>query len=301
MSLPDAAFGAARVKAQGKLNLRLRVLAREASGYHQLETVFARIDLADDVIVRVGERDYTLDGSGVSLGPTDRNLAWRAGRAFAKRCGWPSGFAITLEKRIPVGGGLGGGSADAGAVLRALNALAPSPLAEHELLQLAVDLGADVPYLTTTLPVALAWGRGERIIPLAELPELSVVLFTPPFGVSTPDAFGWLADRRASLGVVPEAALLLNPEEPFDWHVMARLYANDFEHEVSLRFPELGAALSRLRAAPGTNVVMTGMTGTGSTLFAITRDPAPEFAVPSGWIAMRTTVCAPVAGVELLP
>jgi 4-diphosphocytidyl-2-C-methyl-D-erythritol kinase len=299
---PDGTFRTARVAAQGKLNLRLRILAREASGYHQLETVFARIALADDLVVRVGGRDRSLDGSGAALGPSDRNLAWRAALAFAERCGWPQGFAITLEKRIAVGGGLGGGSADAGAVLRALNALAPAPLREHELLQLAIALGADVPYLTTTFPIALAWGRGERMLPLPQLPERGVVLFTPPFGVTTAAAFGWLAESRTSSGGTPEAAVMLNPGEPCDWNVLARLYENDFEHVVSRHFPELGTALRQLRDAAGIDALVCGMTGSGSTLFMITSNPGVvEFAVPAGWTVTHTTVCAPVAGVELLP
>src|SRR5207253_289491 len=83
----------------------------------------------------------------VDTGPTERNLAWRAALAYADATGWPNGFAIEIEKRLPVGGGLGGGSADAGAVLRCLNALAPSPLGVSALLSIAAPLGADVPFL----------------------------------------------------------------------------------------------------------------------------------------------------------
>ena len=126
----------ARVTAQAKVNLALRILAREGSGYHQLETVFCRVDLGDRVTVRTGMRGRSLDCAGArmpaeGLGPVERNLAWRAAVAFAEAAGWPSGFAIELEKEVPTGGGLGGGSADAGAVRRALNAVAPAPLASE--------------------------------------------------------------------------------------------------------------------------------------------------------------------------
>ena len=153
---------AARVAAQAKINLGLRVLARETSGYHGIETVFQRLALADDVRVRITDGPRTLDTRGADVGPTEKNLAWRAALAMHAATGWPAGFAITIEKRIPVGAGLGGGSADAGAVLRALNALAPHPVSELELMRIAAPLGADVPFLTGTASLAMAWGRGER-------------------------------------------------------------------------------------------------------------------------------------------
>ena len=155
----------ARVEAQAKLNLFLRILAREESGYHQIETLFCRIALADTVKVRIAASGRSIDAVGAripasGLGPPDQNLAWRAAVAYAEATGFPGGFEISIEKRIPVGGGLGGGSADAGAVLRALNVLNPRPVPGAELLRLAVSLGADVPFLTQDeTPLALGWGR----------------------------------------------------------------------------------------------------------------------------------------------
>ena len=116
---------AARIAAQGKINLGLRVLAREAGGYHQLETVFARLALADIIEVRITDGERKLDVKGGDTGPLDKNLALRGALAFISATGWPPGFSISLQKNIPIGAGLGGGSADAGGVLRALNALAP--------------------------------------------------------------------------------------------------------------------------------------------------------------------------------
>src|SRR6476620_6036955 len=166
---------AARVAAWATLNLALRLLARAASGFHDLETLFCRIALADDVIVRVGEgseRSLSCTGDALpegGLGAPEANLAWRAAEAYAAFDNWPRGFAIEIEKRIPVGGGLGGGSADAGAVLRALDALSPSPLG-FRLAELGAELGSDVPFLTLESPYALAWSRGERLMPLPTLP-----------------------------------------------------------------------------------------------------------------------------------
>src|SRR5215831_4697736 len=134
--------------AQAKVNLFLRVLAREADGYHQLETLFCRLELGDDVTVRVAVTGRSLDCTGEALppdglGPVERNLAWRAAERYAEATGWPNDWAIEIAKRIPVGGGLGGGSADAGAVLRCLNRLAPTPCSDDELVAIAAPLGAD--------------------------------------------------------------------------------------------------------------------------------------------------------------
>jgi len=172
----------ARVAAQAKINLRLRVLARETSGYHSIETVFLRLALADDVVVRVGDdvRGRTLDCGGAAmpsdgLGAVETNLAYRAACAYGEATGWPDRFAIELTKHVPVGAGLGGGSADAGAVLRALEAMSPAPLGRR-LVELAPLLGADVGFMTIDSPMALAWGRGERLLPLPVLASRPVVL-----------------------------------------------------------------------------------------------------------------------------
>ena len=144
----------ARVAAQAKVNLLLRVLAREDSGYHGIETIFLRLSLADDVVVRVGEdirgRSLDCDGDAIpegGLGPAEDNLAYRAACAYGDATGWPSTFAIEVTKKIATGAGLGGGSADAGAVLRALDVMSPSPLGKR-LAELAPSLGADVAFMT---------------------------------------------------------------------------------------------------------------------------------------------------------
>ena len=126
----------ARVAAQAKVNLLLHVLAREASGYHSIETVFQRLDLADDVAVRIARRDARSTAAVRRCPRSDsvrpNGISPFAPRlAYADATGWPDGFAIELVKHIPAGGGLGGGSADAGAVLRALDALAPHRSAPH--------------------------------------------------------------------------------------------------------------------------------------------------------------------------
>ncbi|HWJ21062.1 MAG TPA: 4-(cytidine 5'-diphospho)-2-C-methyl-D-erythritol kinase [Gemmatimonadaceae bacterium] len=267
---------AASVAAQAKVNLYLRVLAREASGYHQLETLFARLDLADRVVVRVRDDGHrALDCVGpamppAGLGAVESNLAYRAALAYADAAGWPSGFEIAVEKHIPTGGGLGGGSADAGAVLRVLNALNPEPLPQQRLFALASALGADVPFMTAEAPLALAWGRGERMMAFPALPARDVALLVPDFGVSTADAYGWLAERRAAeqegSGARGPAPRMLFPHQFVAWEPVYRLAANDFEPVVLARHPALAAARDALAAA-GARIAL--MSGSGSTLFGV--------------------------------
>ena len=258
----------ARLVAQAKINLGLRVLAREESGYHSIETVYCRLALGDAVTVRVGDAGWTLRCDGPrcpaeGLGPAENNLAYRAAAAFAAEASWPRGCSIELRKEIPPGSGLGGGSADAGAVLRALNALAPEPVSESELTRIAGRLGSDVPFLATTSPMALAWSRGERMLAVPALPERHVAVVLPPTTVSTADAYAWLAATRSTYSprarVLPAAALA-------SWEALAPHTANDFEPVVVARHPEIARALAALRAAGAT---LARMTGSGSGVYGI--------------------------------
>lgn len=287
---------AARVMAQAKINLGLRVLAREANGYHQIETVFARIALADMVAVRITDDERTLVVHGADTGPRERDLAWRAALAFAAATGWPPGFAITVDKHIPVGAGLGGGSADAAAVLRALNALAPHPLSEAELLRLAAPLGSDVPFLASSAAFALAWGRGERLLRLPPLPERSVALVQPGFTVSTADAYAWLDAARRS--TVPEAHLT-GSERFASWESLAPLTENDFEAVISTRHAGIPGIVDALHKA-GASIAR--MTGSGSTIYGIFALPPKAAALSKqvpGTVALTSTVQA-VSPVELV-
>jgi 4-diphosphocytidyl-2-C-methyl-D-erythritol kinase len=258
------------VAAQAKLNLRLRILAREVSGFHQLETLLLRLDLADTVRVRRTPAARTLDVSGDAdpdaIGPVERNLAWRAAVAYADVAGWTDGFALELEKRIPIGGGLGGGSADAGAVLRAMDAMAAKPVGDAALQRIALTLGADVPFLASAHPYALAWGRGERLLALKPPPRRAIVLLVPSFGVNTREAYGWLEAPRASSVPVGDAAGVLTPSALASWKKLAAIAENDFEAVVSTHHPEIGALVHGLRELGCAPAMMTG---SGSVVFGV--------------------------------
>jgi 4-diphosphocytidyl-2-C-methyl-D-erythritol kinase len=288
----------ARVEAQAKINLFLRVLSREDGGYHQLETLFQRIALSDTISVSTGGTGRSLDCRGADTGPAEKNLAWRAALAFADAAGGPGAFQIEIEKRIPVGGGLGGGSADAAAVLRALNALAEKPIDEKTLSSIACALGADVPYLLSTHALAYGAGRGEKIFPLAPLPGHDLLLAIPPFGVSSADAFGWFDSQKAARHSGTRATLPVGRK--LEWRAIAALAANDLEAVVSAKHPEIGV----LRDALRTRGAMIGqMSGSGSTVFGVFETGRISGAAAAierlGARAIQTATVERVADIEL--
>jgi len=287
----------ASIEAQGKLNLFLRVLAREEGGHHQIETLFVRIELADSIRVATDTESRELAVSGMDVGPRDENLAWRAAVAYSEAANWPRGFRIDVEKRIPVGGGLGGGSADAGGVLRALNALAPAPLAPAALATLAFRLGADVPFLATDAPLALGWGRGERLLGLRSLPAREVLLALPPFGVSTAAAFGWYADSRRNAPLVARGPMSIDDLDR--WDAVIKVAANDLESVVIAKHPAVGECREVIERG-GARIAR--MSGSGSTVFGVfDRRPAVDAtAFPAGTTLVPTRTSTSVAAVRLL-
>jgi 4-diphosphocytidyl-2-C-methyl-D-erythritol kinase len=258
------------VRAQAKVNLFLHVLAREESGYHSIETLFHRIDLCDDVEVRLapaGERTLACD---VDFGAPARNLAFRAAEHVCREMGSDTGFHISLRKRIPAGAGLGGGSADAGAVARAMARLLGISASER-LIHPVAQLGADIPFLASDAVMALAWGRGERMLALPPLPPRHVVVLMPPFTVSTADAYRWVDAARDAAPTPPR---LISIPDLMSWESVAAEAANGFTAPVSAH---TGAAvilraLGVLRES-GARIAM--MSGSGSALFGVYED-APD-------------------------
>jgi 4-diphosphocytidyl-2-C-methyl-D-erythritol kinase len=287
--------------AQAKINLALRVLAPEPDGYHSIETVFLRLELGDDVELRVTNGKRSLKCFEMRDWPAEGNLAYRAATFFADQTGWPKGFEIEIVKNTPIGGGLGGGSADAAAVLRILNGLAPAPVSEETLFELAGRLGSDVPFLVSDHAMALAWGRGDRLLPLDPLPSRDVQLFFPPFGIDTAQAFALLDETR---GDAPTRSPELTTEMFADWDSAAKNTVNDFEPLMRPRWPEIDALLARGERSG----LFVRMSGTGSTVFKVvgvtTRrvksDSEAGQPVPPGTRSLITRTSTSVVPIELL-
>jgi 4-diphosphocytidyl-2-C-methyl-D-erythritol kinase len=255
--------------APGKVNFGLRILGRRPDGYHLLESLFLPIDLGDDV--RLALRDepgvaLALSGDCAGVPAGGRNLAVRAAEAFLAAAGCAGGVAIELEKRLPSPGGLGGGSSDAGAVLRGLAALLPGRLPPGRLQALALGLGADVPFFLDPRP-ALVGGIGEEIEPTPGLPSFTLLLAHPGDPLATSAVYAQYDASTASLtppGAGPSIRGLLALRE--DARALQSLVVNDLEPPATLLCPVV-AELRKEIEATGASAV--SLSGSGPTLFGV--------------------------------
>lgn len=257
-----------RLAAPAKVNLFLRILARESDGFHGIETLFCLLDLADDVeATPTPTPGVTIEvEGGVETGPPAENLATRAAQAVLDATGRPFGVHLRLVKRIPARAGLGGGSSDAAATLTAVNQLANNAVPRHELLQFAARLGSDVPFFFSGASLALGWGHGERLLRLPPLPAAPVLLVTPPAPIATSAAYGWLDEARQTQG--RRGGVVLDLGVLRSWGDIGRMAGNDFESPVFSHAPAVRAAFEALVL---TRPLVCRLSGSGSTLFAVYR------------------------------
>lgn len=250
------------LRAHAKINLRLVVLAQETSGYHQIETIFCRVGLADDVLIEQGATgELSLEVHGAELGHVEDNLVMRAARSWFDAAGIEPSHRITLRKRIPAGAGLGGGSSDAAATLHGLDRLHANALGEARLLHIAASLGSDVPFFMNDAPLALAWGRGERMLTHRGPGAAHAVIVMPAASVSTGQAYASLGARIGTPGPASmDADVLAN------WDGLANVATNDFERVVLPEIPALTPVLALLR---GHHARIAQLTGSGSAVFGI--------------------------------
>jgi len=267
--------GALTLRAPAKVNLGLRVTGRREDGYHTIDSLFAPLDLADQLTIAVEQGrgasvELVLSGEAAAgLPPGDDNLACRAARAFLDRVQANVAVRIDLDKQIPAGAGLGGGSSDAGAVLRALSELLPGILAPRELAELALGLGADVPFFLAPSPSRVR-GIGEQIDPLAALPALSLLLAHPGVSLDTATVYAaW--DRR-------EAALTRKPPRPtmrpaFGPGLEASALQGLLENDLEPPAVRLCPSIAQLKEQIGSlGALAVGMSGSGATVFGVFED-----------------------------
>jgi len=245
-----------RVRAFAKINLSLRVLGARADGYHELRTIFQSIALHDTLTIRAVRGPFRLICDDPQCPSDGTNLIWRAAERLwraAGRRGAARDIAVDVEKRIPLKGGLGGGSSDAAATLRALARL--WGIDDREVRSAAKDLGADVPYFLEGGTV-LGVERGDLLFPLIDRPAAWVVLVVPEFGVSTKEAFAWFDEAARGGGRSPERLALRAGEE----------LVNDLEAPVAARYPAVARIARALRKA---GAIHAGMSGSGSAVFGL--------------------------------
>ena len=281
------------LRAPAKVNLTLEILARRDDGYHALRSVMIPIGIYDEIVVSPAERlTFTCNAGDL----TGDNLVMRALRA--------AGFgaapvAIHLEKAIPVGAGLGGGSSDAAAVVLAAMHGAFGPAAERDWIALARELGSDVPFFLAETG-ALVEGTGERLTALGALPPWWIVLVAPDVHVDTGDAYRRLAAQRAAQPVAARARsasvslAVVEAVQRHDYAGVIALAGNDFEPLVAGAYPAVAAALAALREAGAPHAMLSG---SGGATFALCADAssarslAERLALPAG----ARSFCVPFA------
>ena len=253
---------------RAKLNYSLDVLSRRDDGYHDLRMVMGSVELCDEVTVALRTDGVSSARSNLPWLPEDgRNLAVRAAEAFFAEVGEPCpGVDIRMVKRVPVGAGMAGGSANAAAVLRALNALTGARLDADALRRIGLQVGSDVPYCVAG-GMALAEGRGEILTPLPDLPECSIVICKPAFSVSTADLFRRIDAH--TLRTHPDTAGLIAALEAGDLAGTAVRMYNVFEEALPRNAAAIRSIRSTLLDAGALGAVMTG---TGSAVFALFAD-----------------------------
>jgi 4-diphosphocytidyl-2-C-methyl-D-erythritol kinase len=260
---PTSTSGAPTLEAPAKLNLTLRVLGRRPDGYHDLESVVATLDWGDRLAFRPAD-GLTLVSRGLPVPAGEENLIVRAAQALERACGPQRGARIDLEKRIPPGRGLGGGSSDAAATLAGLNALWELGLEAEELARIGAEIGSDVPVFFAG-PVAVMRGRGERIEPVgARLPWWALVAW-PDRGNPTARVYEAFDAGGGEAGEGPAATEILSAVAS-SAEDAARYLVNDLERAAAgVRLNNLD--LRRILEQSGARAV--GMTGSGSAYFAL--------------------------------
>lgn len=255
-------------KAYAKLNISLDVTNKRADGFHDMVMVMQSVSLADDVCVTLNDTGTVRAKTSFSYIPGDeRNLAVKAAKRYLSEIGDSEhGAIIEIKKHIPVGAGMGGGSSDAAAVLRAMNKLFNRALSPERLVEISGDVGSDVPFCVVG-GTALAEGRGERLTPLPPLPPCALVILKPEFSISTPELFKKLDTQKTHHH--PDTAGIIEALHAGELLPLCRRIFNVFETVDDRRMREEAELKSALLDEGALGAVMTG---TGSAVFGIFPD-----------------------------
>ena len=281
-----------RIPAYAKVNLRLDVLGKRADGFHELRTIFHTVSLHDNLTLRASHKpgiSLTIQGNpALSQEAVEKNLVYRAVDALRTELKLSSGVELTLQKKIPAGRGLGGGSSDAAAALLGYLQITRKKISKPRLIEIAASLGADVPFFLFG-GRALGIGKGEEIYPLPEIPKCSVLIISPSdIHVPTPDAYRWLQ--------APDLASLTNSDKAHKlyefcalcWSTQGECLSNDFEQAVFQRCPRLGDIKRALLQRGASEALLAG---SGSAVFGIFPSPAKARRAAVGFPHDQAFVC----------
>jgi 4-diphosphocytidyl-2-C-methyl-D-erythritol kinase len=290
-----------RIPAFAKINLRLDILGKRGDRYHELRTIFQTISLHDELRLRTSRNpgiSLTIHGNeALSREPASRNLVYRAVDALKRELKIRGGLEIELHKTIPAGGGLGGGSSNAAAALLGYLRLHRKRLAFERLIEIAVSLGADVPFFLFG-GRALGVNKGDELYPLADIPKHSILVVAPRnIHVSTPEAFRWA--QAPLLASVQSRQLTKSPDNSKLWKFCALCWSaqvgglsNDFERPVFRRHPRLATLKRDLLRAGATEAMLAG---SGSAVFGVFPSPALARRAAVGFPSDQTFVCETIS------
>lgn len=257
------------VLARAKLNLSLDVISRREDGYHDLRMIMQTVELADEIsLIETGESGVQVSTNLCYLPNDERNLAAVACRKFQEATGWAgNGLLIQIKKRIPVCAGMGGGSSDAAAVLRAVNEFSGLNLPLDRLAQIGEQVGSDVPYCVLGA-TALAEGKGEQLTVLPSMPTCFIVICKPAFPISTPELFGCIDCKR--IRCRPDTEGIIAALHANDLNGVARRLYNVFEDVLTDR---RGTEIAEIKSEMISGGALgAAMSGTGPTVFGVFDD-----------------------------
>jgi 4-diphosphocytidyl-2-C-methyl-D-erythritol kinase len=259
-----------RISAPAKINLILRILDRRTDGYHNLWSLMQTVGLADQLTIANNPDHATIslrcDLPSLKTDPS--NLVYRAAAAVLQHSRVPGGLDVVLEKRIPMGAGLGGGSSDAAATIIGLNRLLNLGWSVEKMAEIGQTLGSDVPFFLFA-PSAVVAGRGEQVMPVQITGTRWVVLVNPGFGVETKWAYQHLSTTRAGVQPLSEAHAAFGKASTLSWEEVLQTAENDFETPVFTAHPSLQAIKQKLLTAGAEAALLSG---SGATVFGVFRD-----------------------------
>jgi 4-diphosphocytidyl-2-C-methyl-D-erythritol kinase len=253
------------IKAFAKVNLGLRILEKRSDGYHNIHTIMQTISLCDTITLTEGERTLVVSTTVGDLPQDETNLCYRAAKSFFEEVGEEKGISIDVQKEIPIGAGLGGGSSDAAAVLVGLNILYSKPLSRKRLGEIALSIGSDVPFFIEG-GTAFVSGRGEKIEPLGKGPKFNYLVVFPGFSIDTKWAYDQIKCLTKGENYSSISNYSLNAGSTVD---IETLLKNDFEEVMLKEYPELKTIRQLLFQNGATSV---SLSGSGSSIFGIFND-----------------------------
>ncbi len=291
------------IKAAAKVNLHLEILGRREDGYHEIRSLFQAVSLYDEIVLRPAGAPNSLSIWGEFDFPREGNSIARAVGLFREKTDIRDGIDVEIHKKIPMAGGMGGGSSDAAAVLCGLMELFHAPLSGAELFALGGALGSDVPFFLSSA-AALVEGRGEKVSPIAGRTDFALVAVIPQGGVSTQDAYRWADEEGASAAQMPRgtaaARARMTPQEIAETYrkpVEDWSFFNDFDPIISAKLPEIRRLVERIA---GAGAVRPGLTGSGSTIIGVFPDRRTAGSCARALSDLSASVLLPLATIPSL-